>query len=59
MCESSGIEYEKELSEQNSSDWDKFVSMIGQRHLIGNKLMYHSANGKIINITPLGNVYIT
>ena len=59
MCESSGIEYEKESSEQNSSDWDKFVSMIGQRHLIGNKLMYHSANGKIINITPLGNVYIT
>lgn len=59
MCESSGIEYEKEMSEQNLSDWDKFVSMIGQRHLIGNKLMYYSADGKIINITPLGNVYIT
>lgn len=59
MCELSGIEYEKELSEQNSFDWDKFVSMIGQRHLFDNKLMYYSADGKIINITPLGNVYIT
>lgn len=53
MCELSGIEYEKELSEQNSSDWDKFVSMIGQKHLIGNKLMYYSADEKNHQYNPI------